>query len=83
MTDDRLYFRQLLAGRDMYELQGIRETVVTTMVWGLLLTGVLALGFLGYLNIRQARPEIAEARARGRSLQGRRMGKICRAGASR
>ena len=34
---------QLLAGRDMYELQGIRETIVTTMVWGLLLTGVLAL----------------------------------------
>ena len=27
-------------------------------------TGVLALGFLGYLNIREGKPEIAEARAR-------------------
>ena len=38
---DRGYF--LLAGRDMYELESIRVTVVQTIVWGFALTIVLAL----------------------------------------
>ena len=38
---DRGYF--LLAGRDMYELESIRVTVVQTVAWGFALTMVLAL----------------------------------------
>ena len=38
---DRGYF--LLAGRDMYELESIRVTVVQTIAWGFALTIVLAL----------------------------------------
>jgi signal transduction histidine kinase len=38
---DRGYF--LLAGRDMYELESIRVTVVRTIAWGFALTIVLAL----------------------------------------
>ena len=34
---------QLLAGRDMYELQVIRATIATTMAWGVGLTVVLSL----------------------------------------
>ena len=34
---------QLLVGRDMYELHAIRQLIVRTMVWGLVLTIVLAL----------------------------------------
>jgi signal transduction histidine kinase len=33
----------LLAGRDMYELQAIRSTIVRTMIWGLVLAIFLAL----------------------------------------
>jgi signal transduction histidine kinase len=47
---------RLLAGRDMYELELMRSTVARTMLWGLLLTVVLALGggaLLGRGRIRR------------------------------
>lgn len=43
----------LLAGRDMYELQAIRSTIVRTMVWGLVLMTLLAL--LGGLLVSRGR----------------------------
>lgn len=43
----------LLAGRDMYELQAIRSTIVRTMVWGIVLMVVLAL--LGGILVSRGR----------------------------
>lgn len=44
---------QLLAGRDMYELQAIRTLIVRTMVWGLVL--MIALALLGGVLVSRGR----------------------------